>query len=384
MRILQIAPYFPPYNGGQEKYAYNLGRQLVMRGHEVHVVTSNFPKSNIRDVLSGMTVERHNCLARPLRNPIAPGILSIERKVKEYDVIQTHNEHSFAALAAIYFRKKMNISLVSTCHGQLRFGNPFFDTIERMYNRSIGRKIFKLSDCIVALSNADLEYISSLGIDAGKIEVIPNAIDPSELEKLSGECSDLDSIRDKYNLGEKRIVLFVGPVIKRKGVEYLIRAVSSVLKSMKEDIAFVLVGGGDYINEAKQLITAMKLENNVILTDLISMQELVRFYKSSALFTLPSLSEGVPTSILESFYFGLPVISTSIPGIRDHFKDYALLVPKKDSIKLADAIIHILNNEDLARDLSMKGKKLIKEYTWDAVARRYEALYRGTGPYRAA
>jgi len=345
-------------------------------GHEVHIITSNFPKSEEQEIMDGITIERHKCLARPFRNPITPTFLTLGKKIKKFDVVHTHNEHSFAAMVAAYLRRKTDVPLILTCHGQLRFGNFFVDAFERTYSKSIGRMIFEISDHIVTLSASDKQYVSSLGIDSKKISIITNAIEPSELEKFYS--GDLESFRRKCNLDEKRVVLFVGPVIKRKGVEYLIRAIPIVLRNITE-ISFVFTGGGDFLDDAKLLSRKLGISGNVIFTGLIGMRELIKFYRISDLFVLPSFSEGMPTSILEAMYFGLPVVTTDIPGVRDHFSDVALLVPPKNENRLAEAIVRLLDDEKLRKKLSEAGKELVKhKYTWDVVAKKYEQIYKST------
>ena len=372
MRILQFVPYFIPYNGGQERYVYNLSRHLVKMGHEVHVITSNYPESKEYEVIDGITVERYRCLARPLRNPIVPSFLTINGRIKDFDVIHTHNEHSSAAMAAAYLRRKNNIPLVLTCHGQLRFGNIFADTFEKIYSRSIGRILLDTCDKIVTLSDSDKQYVSNLGVDDVKITILPNAIDPDELESFKPR-----DVSQKYNLDGKRIVLFVGPVIKRKGVEYLIRAIPKVSRGVRDEIIFVFTGSGDFIEEAKRLSRELKVGDKVLFTGLIDFEELIGFYRSSDIFVLPSMSEGLPTSILEAMYFSLPVITTDIPGVRDHFKDTALLVPPKDEDKLAETLIKLLGNDELRKRLSKSGEKLVRDkYTWDIVAKNYGEIYK--------
>ena len=388
MKILQIVPYFPPYHGGQERYIYNLSKYLVKMGHEVHVIASNFPKTKEFEVIDGITVERRKCLMRPLRNPIAPGMLRLGKKIKEYDVIHTHNEHSFAAMVAAYLRKRTDVPLILTCHGQLRFGSKMADYFERVYSRIIGRGIFKAADRIISLSSSDLNYISSLGLDPKKISILPNAIDPEELFKIGSSSSMIDSSRSsflkKYSLAGKRIIMFVGPVIQRKGVEYLIKSIPKVLKKTGDDSVFVLVGGGEFLNRARRLVKEMQINDRVIFTGRLTEEELIEIYRCADLFVLPSLSEGVPTTILEAMYFGVPVVATDIPGVKDHFKDVALLVPPKNEDRLAEAIVKLLEDEELTRRLSKAGEELVKNrYTWDVVARGYEKIYEELNLLRA-
>mgnify|MGYP000144326075 CR=1 FL=1 len=141
MKILQFVPYFLPYPGGQERYVYNLSKYLVKMGHEVHVITSNFPKSKKFEEIDGITVERYTLIARPLRNPIVPKFLLVPKRFKDFDIIHIHNEHAFSSMVAAYAKRNGDFPLVLTNHGQLKFGNYLADTIERAYMKTFGKKI---------------------------------------------------------------------------------------------------------------------------------------------------------------------------------------------------------------------------------------------------
>jgi len=372
MKILQLVPYFFPYNGGQERYVYNLSKYLIKMGHEVHIITSNYPKSKRYDIIDGISVERYTCLFRPLRNPITPGLLGIRKKIKKYDIVHTHNEHSFAAMVAAYFRKKTNIPLILTCHGQLRFGNNLADQFERVYSRMIGKKILNSADSIVTLSDSDADYVSSFNIDRDKICVLPNAIDT---KALSTRDNDGDNIVENYKLKETTI-LFVGPVIQRKGVQYLLKSILNLSREEHREVTFLIVGDGDYLEKAKSFVAKYKLKRFVRFTGRVSQEELLHYYKAADIFVLPSLSEGLPTTILEAMYFDLPVVATDIPGVKDHFKDVAILVPPRDEKSLTEAIIKLIDAPNLRRKLSRRGKELIvHRYIWKKVAEKYEELY---------
>jgi glycosyltransferase involved in cell wall biosynthesis len=381
MKILQIVPYFPPYNGGQERYILNLSKYLVKKGHDVDIITSNYPKCENYEKIDGINITRHKCLARPLRNPIVPGFFKNNKNFKEYDIIQTHNEHSISALAAAYIKRKYNLPLVLTCHGQLKFGNFFSDNFEKLYSRNIGKILFGISDCIVVLSESDKKYVSSFNINFGKIAVIPNAIDSNQLEHIIIDKWDPEAFSLGYDHEQNPKVLFVGPVIRRKGVENLIRAIPKVVNDNKfKNALFIFTGIGDYLEEAKLLAGKLGIQKNTLFTGYIGIEYLAMFYKISDLFVLPSFSEGLPTSILEAMFFSLPVIATDIPGVRDHFKDCALLIPPRDTESISTAISNLLNNSQLSKRLSACGNKLIKsKYQWDTVVDEYEKIYKRLG-----
>ncbi len=376
MKILQIAPYFIPYIGGQEIYIKNLCKYLIKKGHDIDLIVSNFPKSKKRERYEGINIFRYSCIIRPLRNPISPSFFIPDQEIKGYDVIHTHNEHSYAAITSIFHSVSKRKPLVITCHGQLFFGNPIIDFIEKIYSKIIGKIIFTKANAIIVLSSSDKKYVESLGIKPEKIHIIPNGIDPIELNTDQLSNQEIESFRVKNNLSNKFIILFVGQIIHRKGILYLLYSIPLIIKKTKKDVLFLFIGNGDYYYESLNLVKELEIEKNTLFTGSVSKKDLIAFYQSSNLFILPSLSEGLPTTILEAMYFNLPVISSDIPGVRDHFADHAILVQPRDSQKIADAVIHILDNEELARELSSKGKEFIlSHYTWDKIICEYEKIF---------
>lgn len=369
MKILQVAPYFIPYPGGQEKYIFNLSKFLTKRGHEVHVLTSNYPKGKKLEEYEGITIERYDVLVRPLRNPLALGFLRIGKKLREFDIVHTHNEHSFVAMALTYFKKINNFPLVLTTHGQFKFGNYMVDLFEKIYSHSIGYKIFGSSDATVVNSIMDREYVKFINPNVeDRIYVLHNAIDPEFLKITSKYDSDHDTYED-FKL------LYVGRLIRRKGLEWLIKALD-IINMYEKKVICIIVGEGEDEKYFKKLTEKYNLTDIIKFKGRIGNKYLVNLYKSSQAFVLPSLAEVCPTVVLEAMHFGLPVVTTNIPGIRDHFKGLAYLVPPRDEKKLAIAILELINDSNLRDRLSRKGKKLVdSKYVWDKVAREYEIIY---------
>ncbi|HBT49623.1 MAG TPA: hypothetical protein DEA61_07330, partial [Caldanaerobacter subterraneus] len=374
MKILQFVPYFIPYPGGQERYVYNLSRYLVKMGHEVHVITSNFPRSKKFEEIDGITVERYKLIAKILRNPIVPGFLTVPRRFGKFDIIHIHNEHAFSSIVAAYAKRKKDFPLVLTNHGQLKFGNYLADAIERFYIKTFGKKILELSDAIVVNSVSDKDFLTTIAPKiSDKIYVLHNAIDPEFFMKLAKEAEG-----NKWTIDADVKILYVGQLIKRKGIEWLIKAVKIIKNSTNnKKIKCILVGEGKDRTYFETLVRKYNLLDSIMFTGQVSDAELVWLYKNSDVFVLPSLAEGCPTVVLEAMYFGLPVVTTDIPGVRDHFEDVAILVPPKDERALATSIVRLLEDKNLAKSLSKSGMKLVMEkYTWDRVAKEYETLYK--------
>lgn len=353
-----------------------MSSKLAKKGHHVDVATSNYPISDPVDRTDGFAIFRFPCLARPMRNPIAPHMVRLDKVIDSYDVIHAHNEHTASTYIAWRLAKKHNIPLVITCHGQLKFGNMLLDMVEKSYSKMIASRILKDASAVCALSPKDREYLLSLGrLDPSRVEIVSNAIDPDQLNREEG-AELREEVRNICD-SDGRKVLFVGRLSKRKGVEQLIRAMGSISRDRSlSDVKLVMVGKGEEHGRLQSMIGSLGLQDRVNILNYVSEEELYSLYRCSDIFTLPSLSEGCPTVILEAMYFGLPVVATNIPGIRDHFKDTAWLVPPLDDVKLADSISTLAKSEKLSESMRKAGRdNILEKYTWDKLATHHESIY---------
>jgi len=101
LTILQIAPYYPPYLGGQEIYVQSLSEKLVERGHNVTVYTSDFCpniKLSRTEEQNNVQIYRYKTLIRVMKNPITPTMYKdLKERIDDFDIVHVHNEHTFQA-----------------------------------------------------------------------------------------------------------------------------------------------------------------------------------------------------------------------------------------------------------------------------------------------
>jgi glycosyltransferase involved in cell wall biosynthesis len=353
MRILQVSPYFSPYLGGQERHVWDLARSLVDLGHDVEIVSSNFPKSVESETLDGVTVRRFRTMSRLLNNPICPGLFPFLLKhLGDFDVIHAHNEHASSSLFCALLRTGRKFPFVLTHHGQLKFGSPSKDMVERAYSRSLGSRILRNADRVIALSNSEMMYLHSRGVPVDRIRVIPNGVDLSRYDVRI-------DLPEPDNLAGRRRVLFVGPLITRKGIHVLARAIPSIIEKHSE-IVFVFVGEGEARKETEAICRSLHVESHVWFAGRVSDEQLLQLYRRSEVFVLPSFSEGLPYSIIDAMAYSKPVVSTKIPSITESLKGTALLVSPGNHKELAQAISTLLNDEGLASEMGERGRALVE------------------------
>lgn len=375
MKILQITPYFLPHNGGIERYVYNLSGSLVQNGHEVEIWTSNIPETKEEEELNGIRVRRFKCFGTPLRNPIVPGFFrAIKRDIQDFDLIHAHMIYSTAAISGIYMKQKSGLPLVITHHGRMIFEEPWKDMIVSVYEKLFIKEILKGADRIVALSNSDSEFLGSFN-KINKINVIPNGIDI--IKKDPQPDLDFDQFLMKNEIFNKNIIFFAGRLIESKGLNFLIDSIDKYKSNLdNSNFIVVIAGKGPHFKNLQFQCQRYKLTHLVKFIGDLPFCNIIKIYHKSKIFILPSISEGFPTTVLEAMYFGIPVIATDIPVMRQYFSDTAILVPPRDPVCLGKAILYLMQNPDIGRELSRKGKeKVIKEFTWDKIVQQYLKLY---------
>ncbi|HSX40475.1 MAG TPA: glycosyltransferase family 4 protein [Candidatus Saccharimonadales bacterium] len=180
----------------------------------------------------------------------------------------------------------------------------------------------------------------------------------------------------------KKEILYVGRLIERKGVMYLLDAFEIVQKTTQ--VTLHIVGEGTYYDRLKNEIKKRHLEKKVFLYGRISEQELKKRYVAASVFVLPAITdrwgetEGLGVVLLEAMNFGKPVVASRVGGITDIVEDNVngLLVTQKDTNSLAKAIKKILENEALRKKLTTNARKTLEEkFSWKAIIDATEKLY---------
>ncbi len=182
---------------------------------------------------------------------------------------------------------------------------------------------------------------------------------------------------------KEKQLLFVGRLVERKGIPYLIEAVEILKREFP--VALNIIGYGPDEQMLRELIKQKGLENTVIMHGKVTPQQLHNQYLGCDVFVLPAVidakgdTEGLGVVIIEAMSYQKPVVASGVGGIVDlviHNKT-GLLTPPKDSKALASAIRSILTDHELAERLAKGGYEHIKaNYSWPGIVGRLENIYR--------
>ena len=172
----------------------------------------------------------------------------------------------------------------------------------------------------------------------------------------------------------KKIVLFVGHLVERKGVKYLIQAMKSVVKKYKNVLCY-LVGGGYLENDLKSLVRKSQLDDSIIFLGSKGHNETAQYMNACDIVVLPSLNEGLPIVLCEALACGKPVVATKVAGTPELVnKDVGFLVKPKNAEDLQEKILLALNKKWDTKKLLARAKEFSTEVTAKKVFRVYNVL----------
>ena len=173
------------------------------------------------------------------------------------------------------------------------------------------------------------------------------------------------SIFSSENLEKRKDLLFVGNVIKRKGVYFLIDSLSTFLHE-NQNIQLRIIGKKEdlkYYSKINEIVIKRNLQKSVIFLDELGQKEIAKYMNSSKILLMASSSEGLPRVLIEAGFCGLPSIASNIDGIHDPFslKGGTLVYELNSQKELIENVNSLYNNEVLWMELSQQSLKLSEE-----------------------
>jgi glycosyltransferase involved in cell wall biosynthesis len=362
INILFVTRKFPPSVGGMQKVAFDLYKSLSEISH-VELISYGGPQILLPFVLIYLSVRSFFVLL-----------------FENIDVIYLQ-DGLLSPLGCIL--KIFGKPTVVTVHGlDITYQNAIYKTIIP--------KCMKRLDKIICISEATKNECLKRGIPEGKIEIIPNGINPDEYYSPAISKKDLkNKIRAEKDikidsLENKNLLLTVGRLVERKGVHWFVDNVMPGLVEEDSDIIYLVAGAGPYRNIIREYIEMHNLHRNVFLLGRVSNELLKYLYNASDIMVMPNISvegdmEGFGIVALEASSCGTPVVASDLEGIRDAIKNErnGILVIPEDYMKFKFEIYEILSNKNLKEKMENRARKLITDtFRQDIIASHYLAKFK--------
>lgn len=316
----------------------------------------------------------------------------IEKRAREKRIkIETLKMHQEYDIAAIFKLKKIiekyNIEIVHAHHPKAHAlglaasfitGVPVFIYTRRVIF-PIRRGVFsqlkyksKRINKIVAVSEGVKKILVEYGLAPDRIEVIYGGIDLREiLPRFNGQM-----VRKEFNIADdESLVALIGNFSYYKGHTFFLEAIPLILRKMPKT-KFILVGRDTDAEELRDLVDKLNIKQNTILAGFRT--DIPEILAAAELTVNASLQEALAGTIRESLAMGKPVVATLVGGNPEMIKhkETGLLVPPEDAQALADGVITLLADKQLAKEMGLKGHQLVEEkFSVENMVNKTEELY---------
>ena len=376
-----VSDLFDTSFGGVSRVIKRTSEKLVEKGNKVTIITSNYGNRRKLGKQNGFNVYRFPSVGIPrsegeytLAFPFFKKIYEIFRK-ENIEIVHCHTP-SPLALSCISAAEKMNIPKVGTHHllaetfslntllRSKTLETLFYEILNRFYNRL---------DLVTGPSCYAIKILQKHGLKV-KSEVVSNGIDLASFSP----SSEYKSFLRKFNLDkESKKILFVGRLMKEKGLDVLFQAYHLVNERIP-NTRLILVGKGYLRKELEKLAEKLGVDDKVIFTGFISDELLKQAYSASDIFVLPSRAETQSLVLLEASAMGLPLVGAKITAIPELVKDgwNGYTFEPENYEDLAQKIIKILSNGKLMEKFSKNSLKLAEKHDLNKSVNRLEELYR--------
>jgi glycosyltransferase involved in cell wall biosynthesis len=228
------------------------------------------------------------------------------------------------------------------------------------------------ADRLIAVSQASAHFSRSLGFPEKRVAVVPNGVD---LSCFNGKV-DAFLMRKELGIGDKPLVVTASRLIKRKSPDLLVSAFAKVLKVIP-DAKLVIAGSGREENNLSHQIRDLNITDSVSLMGGLAKERVAQLMVAANVFVLPSKAESFGLALLEASAAAVPVVCSNAGGVPEVFQDgfNALLYPPGDDDAMGKAIVHLIQDRELAKKIGANAVETAKRFTWEMAAERTLRVY---------
>jgi glycogen(starch) synthase len=386
VRALILTWEYPPLiEGGLARHVRKLAENLAALGVDVHVLTRGREESPPEEVRSGVALHR-------VREPKRPGELSefitwVEHMNTDmlaagvelgdsFDFDLVHGHDWLVAAAGDHLAKRFGTPLAITIHAT-EFGRHqgWVDKHPQSHIHGIEHWMANRAEQLIACSAYMRDHISDIyGIEEDRIAVIPNGIDPADLQPADQE--EMRRLRLRFAQPQEQLVLLVGRLVYEKGFQVALEAMPRVIEEL-DDVRFLVAGSGTHEQQLRAQAAALGLDEHGSFLGWIGDDVLHTLYRIADLVVVPSIYEPFGLVALEAMASGCPCLVADTGGLREvvPHEEVGLRFRSRDPQSLADFAIRVLSDEQLGSRLVAEAYGHVRSFDWADVAEQTLDVY---------
>lgn len=384
MRIAIFSDTYTPDINGVATSTKILKDELINHGHEVLVVTSELPsESDYEDDPNDNILRVPGLEIQALYGYRACNIYSFkgmkEIKSMNIEVIHVQTEFGIGIFGRIV-GEALNIPVVYTYHTMWadysHYVNPINSTaIDGLIKKAITRisKFYgdKSAELIVP-SIKTKEALEKYGLHKN-MHIIPTGLELDKFDPKNKDDKLINQIKEKYGIKEQFIVTFLGRIAKEKSIDVLIDAMKEIVKE-NDNILCLIVGGGPYLDELKELVKDDQIEKYIIFTGPKPSQEVPSYYHLSNVFVSASVTETQGLTYIEAMASGIPAVARYDQNLENVIIDGVNGYFFKETNELVSILLNMMNSDcsKMAREAYLHAMKFSSEVFYEKVIDVYK------------
>lgn len=353
MKILHVTQHYLPFLGGVENSVHEICKRLTKYGYDLEVLCEREKNTPKYENLDGVAIHRVQAY-EPIK--LKYGVGRIAPKMLQHvfssdaDIVHAHAYGFFPTWTTLFTAKP---TIITTHSSPMAKIYPMWDMLREIP--------IKLCNFVVAITDMERAHLMKRGVRPERIAVIPNGITlPPPVGK---------------DISIHPMILCLGRIdMDHKGQDVLLRAMKKVQKIMPE-VKLVIAGIGKDTRKAKSLADDLRLNHSIMFTGLLSESDKWDYIRSCDVLCIPSRTEPFSLVCLEGMASGKPIVATKAGGIIEVIKGAAVTVPPNDPDLLANALVRVLKNKNLANELAINGLRRVEKFNWDKIVQKYKSLY---------
>ncbi|MEA5583332.1 glycosyltransferase [Nodularia harveyana UHCC-0300] len=385
MRILHVIPSVGWHRGGASQAVIEMLQVLHTREINVELVTTNDNGTDLLDVpLCELT--QYQQIPTWFFPRFSPQVSFVRefafsweltkwlwKNIGEYDLVHIHALFSYSSTVAMIIARLKRIPYINQPHGLLcEWSLQQSKLKKKIYLSLIERSNLQHSRILQLTSIKEIQEIAGLNLGVTPIVM------PLGLEITPQIHNARQKLQEIFNISpEERIILFLSRLHYKKGLDYLIPALSK-LKGQK--FSFILAGNGssEYEAEVSELLKTNNLEHCTHRPGFVTGEMKDILLQGSDIFVLTSHSENFGVAVLEAMAAGLATIVTPGVALASMIKENQVgYVPELDILEITKVIEHCLNHPEDAKATGDRARQFILDnYTWDTIAAKMVSVYK--------
>jgi glycogen(starch) synthase len=386
MRVLLISWEYPPViEGGLGRHVRKLSEHLVHDGVEVHVLTRGGGHLPAEELRHGVVV--HRVAEPPFPKDVSAFVRWVEAMNSDMGALGAelcrrlafdlaHSHDWLVAGAAERLARRFGIPWLTTVHAT-EFGRHqgWVQNHPQSHIHAVERSMVRRADGVITCSRFMQSHVASVfGVAPRRITVIPNGIDPRDLEPV---VEDLPALRARYAEPDQHLVLLVGRLVYEKGFHLALDALAPLARRLR-NVRFLVAGTGTAEVELKRQARRLGLSRYGSFLGWVGDDMLHSLYRVAEVVIVPSIYEPFGLVALEAMASGCLCVVADTGGLREVVpadETVGLRFPARDSAALGRVLERVLTDDDERAQVVAEAREHVLQFDWEEVARRTCGVY---------